>query len=123
MAFDALTVALQINRLVAPLTREIAQHDPDMARQIRRAAQSIPANLAELLRWMNDRNAEINSGDFDITDLPVYGPHVRDTRGVFSWNYTQAIVAKVNGDGFDIVPRCRDCGEVLKCWTGCEVEQ
>jgi four helix bundle protein len=47
MAFDALEVALQINRLVAPLTREIGQHDPDMARQIRKAAQSIPANLAE----------------------------------------------------------------------------
>ena len=47
MAFDALTVALQINQLVAPLARAIRQHDPDMARQIRRAAQSIPANLAE----------------------------------------------------------------------------
>jgi four helix bundle protein len=47
MAFDALEVALQINRVVAPLAREIAQHDPDMARQIRKAAQSIPANLAE----------------------------------------------------------------------------
>ncbi len=47
MAFDALIVALEINRAVAPLAREIAQHDPDMARQIRKAAQSIPANLAE----------------------------------------------------------------------------
>ena len=47
MAFDALVVALDINRTVAPLTREIAQHDPDLARQIRKAAQSIPSNLAE----------------------------------------------------------------------------
>ena len=47
MAFDALEVALEINRSVAPLTREIAQHDPDLARQIRKAAQSIPSNLAE----------------------------------------------------------------------------
>ena len=47
MAFDALDVALEINRLVAPLARDIALHDPDMARQIRKAAQSITANLAE----------------------------------------------------------------------------
>jgi four helix bundle protein len=38
---------MQINRVVAPLTRQITQHDPDLAKQIRRAAQSIPANLAE----------------------------------------------------------------------------
>ena len=47
MAFDALEVALEINRLVAPLAREIGRHDPDMTRQLRKAAQSIPANLAE----------------------------------------------------------------------------
>ena len=47
MAFDALEVALEINQHVAPLAQEIRQHDPDMARQLRKAAQSIPANLAE----------------------------------------------------------------------------
>jgi len=47
MAFDALVVALQINRTVAPLARVIAQHDADLARQIRRAATSISGNLGE----------------------------------------------------------------------------
>ena len=47
MAFHALEVALEINRTVAPLARVIAQHDADLARQIRRAAHSIPSNLAE----------------------------------------------------------------------------
>ena len=59
MAFDALTVALQINQHVAPLAQEIRQHDPDMARQIRRAAQSIPANLAEGRKRVGDRKSVV----------------------------------------------------------------
>ena len=47
MAFHALEVAERINLAVAPLARVIAQHDADLARQIRKAATSIPANLAE----------------------------------------------------------------------------
>ncbi len=47
MAFDALVVALEINRTVAPLARVIAHHDADLARQVRKATMSISANLAE----------------------------------------------------------------------------
>ena len=50
MRFDALDVAVEINRAVAAPVAKIAQHDADLARQIRRAAPSIPLNIAEAHR-------------------------------------------------------------------------
>ena len=47
MAFDALEVALEINRTVAPLARAIRLHDHKLAEQIRSATQSISSNLAK----------------------------------------------------------------------------
>src|SRR5687767_2383905 len=45
--FDALAVAHQIVRLMARFIDDVAAHDPDLARQMRRAVTSIPLNLAE----------------------------------------------------------------------------
>ena len=51
MSFDALDVAVQINQSVAGPVGTIAQHDGDLARQIRRAAPSIvPRTPARRLR-------------------------------------------------------------------------
>ena len=47
MSFHALDVALEIVAEVTPLIAPIAHHDPDLARQIRRALPSAPMNLAE----------------------------------------------------------------------------
>jgi four helix bundle protein len=41
------SVALEIVALVARLAREVKRHDPDLARQMKRASTSIPLNLAE----------------------------------------------------------------------------
>ena len=45
--FDAYDVALQIVRAVGPLLERIRAHDADLARQLRRAAPSVPLNVAE----------------------------------------------------------------------------
>ena len=47
MSFDALDVALEMNRQLADLNAAIGRSDPDLARQIRRAASSAALNLAE----------------------------------------------------------------------------
>ena len=47
MSFDALDVALEMIRRLADLNAAISRSDPDLARQIRRAASSVPLNLAE----------------------------------------------------------------------------
>ena len=47
MAFDALEIALQIIRQLRPLIGKIAEHDRDLARQVRRSGPSIAQNLAE----------------------------------------------------------------------------
>ena len=47
MSFDAYHLAIDIARAVRPLIAEIAQSDPDLARQLRRALTSTPLNLAE----------------------------------------------------------------------------
>jgi four helix bundle protein len=41
------SVALEMVALVARLAREVQKHDPDLARQMRRASTSVPLNLAE----------------------------------------------------------------------------
>jgi four helix bundle protein len=47
MSFHAFDVALEmIGHLRQPLAA-IAQHDPDLAQQLRRAAASVPLNLSE----------------------------------------------------------------------------
>ena len=45
--FDALNVALALISLLRRILAKIAAKDPDLARQIRKAASSIPLNLAE----------------------------------------------------------------------------
>ena len=45
--FDALAIAHQIVRLVARLIDAVTRRDPDLARQMRKAASSIPLNVAE----------------------------------------------------------------------------
>jgi four helix bundle protein len=45
--FDALEVAIELVAAVQPLIALIAKHDPNHARQLREACDSIPANLAE----------------------------------------------------------------------------
>ncbi len=45
--FDAYEVALELAAALAPVIAAIARHDPDLARQLRRALASVPLNLAE----------------------------------------------------------------------------
>ena len=45
--FDCLEVILEIIRLLRPLVAEIARHDRDLARQIRRAANGMLLNASE----------------------------------------------------------------------------
>jgi four helix bundle protein len=45
--FDALNVALVLVSLLRKVLAQILLKDPDLARQIRKAASSIPLNLAE----------------------------------------------------------------------------
>ncbi len=40
-------VLLELVRALAPLVRELERHDPDLARQCRRALASAPLNVAE----------------------------------------------------------------------------
>ena len=45
--FLVLEVGLEMLGAVAPLVRLLARKAPDLARQVRRAAQSVPMNIAE----------------------------------------------------------------------------
>lgn len=45
--FRILNDALELNRLVRPVVVEVAKHDRKLADQLRRAAQSVVANVAE----------------------------------------------------------------------------
>ena len=47
MSFLALDHSLELIRLLAPLCRALARHDPRLVDQIRRAATSVANNLAE----------------------------------------------------------------------------
>ena len=47
MPFDALDIAHQVIRELRPLVAAIAHSDADLARQIRKAASSVPLNLGE----------------------------------------------------------------------------
>ncbi len=47
MAFDAFDVTLQLIRSLVPVLEVLARRDPDLARQLRRAAASIALNLPE----------------------------------------------------------------------------
>ncbi len=45
--FEAYEVAMQVAGAVTPIIAAIAQHDPDLARQLRKATSSVVLNLAE----------------------------------------------------------------------------
>jgi len=45
--FDAYEVSIELVRSLAAPIGVIARHDPDLARQLRRAATSVPLNIAE----------------------------------------------------------------------------
>jgi len=47
MALEIYGESLQLVRLLRPIMIRIAQHDVDLARQMRRALASIPLNIAE----------------------------------------------------------------------------
>ena len=47
MGFDAHDVAKEVIREVGPLVAVVRQHDPDLAQQLKRAAQSILLNIGE----------------------------------------------------------------------------
>jgi len=47
MRFDALELAIQLIRHIRPLVERLRTRNADAARQIRRAADSVPNNLAE----------------------------------------------------------------------------
>ena len=44
---DIYPVSLEVARLCGPIVTRIAEHDPDLARQLRRAVTSVPLNVAE----------------------------------------------------------------------------
>ena len=50
MAFQALEIAIELNRSLRQPLETIARHDPSLATQLRRAASSVPLNLAEARR-------------------------------------------------------------------------
>ena len=45
--FVALELSLTLIRKLAPVVVSLARHDPDLARQLKRAASSVSLNLAE----------------------------------------------------------------------------
>ena len=47
MSFDAYDRSLELLRCLAPLLARLATHDADLAKQLRRAAASVPLNIAE----------------------------------------------------------------------------
>jgi four helix bundle protein len=47
MSFVALDLSLELVRTLAPLCTRLAQHDPKLVDQLRRAATSVALNLAE----------------------------------------------------------------------------
>ena len=47
MPFHAYDLSVELIALLRPVVAKIAAHDPDLARQMRRAATSAPLNLAE----------------------------------------------------------------------------
>ena len=50
MAFQAFEIAIELNRSLRDALEVIARHDPALAQQLRRAASSVPLNLAEARR-------------------------------------------------------------------------
>jgi four helix bundle protein len=50
MSFDAYDRSVDLLRTLAPLITSVAAADPSLADQLRRAAQSVPLNVAEARR-------------------------------------------------------------------------
>src|SRR5438477_10962622 len=50
MPFQALEIAIDLNRFLRQSLELIARHDSSLATQLRRAASSVPLNLAEARR-------------------------------------------------------------------------
>ena len=47
MPFQAFELAIDLVRTLNPIVDALAQHDPDLARQLRRSRTSVPLNLQE----------------------------------------------------------------------------
>jgi four helix bundle protein len=47
MPFDAYARSLDLTRSLVPTLKHLATHDPDLAKQLRRALQSVTNNIAE----------------------------------------------------------------------------
>ena len=64
-------------------------------------------SLDELQAFLN---ANPESESIDYTSLPVFGgTDIENTDGVFSWDESRVLVQGTTG--FDIEPRCSECGE------------
>ena len=76
--FDALDVALELNRRLRPIIEKIRQHDRDEAAQLQRAAKSIARNLSEGRRRLGrDRTSlwSVAAGSTDEARTSVLMAH------------------------------------------------
>ncbi|HEU0030556.1 MAG TPA: four helix bundle protein [Kofleriaceae bacterium] len=59
MAFDAYDRSLELLHLIAALLKKLAKRDADLAKQLRRAAHSVPLNIVEANRRTGQDRAHL----------------------------------------------------------------